>query len=332
MKTWLKTELHCHTVASDGDMTPSVLLERAQERGLFAIAVTDHNTVSACNRAVEEGGKRGIAVLRGIEWTTFWGHIVVTGGNCSTDWRSITPENVDACLRAARASGDLVTLAHPYRVGWPICAGCYNDFPLTAWDCVNAYEVMSHYNPHTYFATRKGIAQWEGLLRQDYRIAPVYGYDWHMIDYDPPVYASTYVFADPACGARGVMDAVKAGNTYCAVGLELEGGLSVGDRIVPFGGICEREKAQLRLRARKAERGEGAHEVVIQKLILSDAQSDRTLDWDGSAIEEDTIVTNKYLRVQIEGTADGDYGVLAVCAPWYAAYSEINEFNVRRNH
>ena len=39
-------DLHTHSVYSDGTYTPAQLLAEAQQRGLSAIALTDHNTVA----------------------------------------------------------------------------------------------------------------------------------------------------------------------------------------------------------------------------------------------------------------------------------------------
>ena len=43
---WHKVELHTHTIASDGDMLPSDLVDNALDRKYEAIALTDHNTIN----------------------------------------------------------------------------------------------------------------------------------------------------------------------------------------------------------------------------------------------------------------------------------------------
>ena len=60
-------DLHTHTIASDGSMTPEELIRHAYNKGLAAIAVTDHDTVRAVAQAVEEGKKLGIEVIAGVE-------------------------------------------------------------------------------------------------------------------------------------------------------------------------------------------------------------------------------------------------------------------------
>ena len=39
-----KIDLHLHSTASDGKLTPKQLIDRALEKGIPAIALTDHNT------------------------------------------------------------------------------------------------------------------------------------------------------------------------------------------------------------------------------------------------------------------------------------------------
>ncbi len=61
------TELHCHTRASDGTLTPTELLQLAALRDVTVLAVTDHDTLAGHEEAIRTGEKLGIRVLRGIE-------------------------------------------------------------------------------------------------------------------------------------------------------------------------------------------------------------------------------------------------------------------------
>ena len=48
-------DLHLHSTHSDGTMTPSELVDRAAEIGLKAISLTDHDTVSGTDEAIDAG-------------------------------------------------------------------------------------------------------------------------------------------------------------------------------------------------------------------------------------------------------------------------------------
>lgn len=60
-------DLHAHTTASDGSMSPKELVRHAKDLGLVAVAVTDHDTIDGIKEAVEEGEKQGIEVIAGLE-------------------------------------------------------------------------------------------------------------------------------------------------------------------------------------------------------------------------------------------------------------------------
>lgn len=63
-------DLHTHTQASDGMNEPSENVRRAFEKGLFAVAITDHDTVSGVQEAMEAGVQYGIRVIPGVEIST----------------------------------------------------------------------------------------------------------------------------------------------------------------------------------------------------------------------------------------------------------------------
>ena len=62
-------DLHLHTTASDGRLTPVELVERAVQAGLTVIAVTDHDTAQAIDEVTALAGTHGIRVVPGIEVT-----------------------------------------------------------------------------------------------------------------------------------------------------------------------------------------------------------------------------------------------------------------------
>lgn len=63
-------DLHAHTTASDGDHTPTQLVERAAALGLTAIAITDHDTMNGVREGMEAGKRHGVEVVPGIELST----------------------------------------------------------------------------------------------------------------------------------------------------------------------------------------------------------------------------------------------------------------------
>lgn len=66
-------DLHTHTLASDGMNEPSENVRLAYEKGLYAIAITDHDTVSGVQEALEAGKRYGMTVVPGVEISTMAG-------------------------------------------------------------------------------------------------------------------------------------------------------------------------------------------------------------------------------------------------------------------
>ena len=60
-------DLHVHTTASDGQYTPSQIIQKASEKNIKVIAITDHDTTAGLKEALEEGKKLGVSVVPGIE-------------------------------------------------------------------------------------------------------------------------------------------------------------------------------------------------------------------------------------------------------------------------
>ena len=95
----LNADLHCHSVVSDGTLTPEVLAARAKANGVELWALTDHDEVGGQQRAAAAAKSVGMKYLSGTEISvTFAGetvHIVGLG---------FDPENVDLVqgLRATR--------------------------------------------------------------------------------------------------------------------------------------------------------------------------------------------------------------------------------------
>lgn len=63
-------DLHTHTDQSDGTLSPALLIDRALEAGLSAIAITDHDTFAGYELAAGIAKDRGLDLVRGIELST----------------------------------------------------------------------------------------------------------------------------------------------------------------------------------------------------------------------------------------------------------------------
>jgi predicted metal-dependent phosphoesterase TrpH len=68
----MTADLHIHTTASDGRLTPEDILKHAIEAGLSYISITDHDTVNGLLELYEKPGNKinTICIIPGIEFST----------------------------------------------------------------------------------------------------------------------------------------------------------------------------------------------------------------------------------------------------------------------
>lgn len=63
----LKVDLHVHTTASDGSLTPAEILKRAEKMKLAAVAITDHDTLEGVRSAQTLAVPSSLKFLAGVE-------------------------------------------------------------------------------------------------------------------------------------------------------------------------------------------------------------------------------------------------------------------------
>jgi len=99
-------DLHCHTTASDGALSPVALVQRAAERGIKTLAITDHDTLAGFRDARAEAEKHGIELISGIELSCVWGGVTIHIVGLNMDVESpamIEAERVQTEARAKRS-------------------------------------------------------------------------------------------------------------------------------------------------------------------------------------------------------------------------------------
>ena len=65
-------DLHCHSTASDGMLSPAEVVRRAYEQGVNVLALTDHDSISGLEEAQSAADQLGVELINGVEISTVW--------------------------------------------------------------------------------------------------------------------------------------------------------------------------------------------------------------------------------------------------------------------
>jgi predicted metal-dependent phosphoesterase TrpH len=109
----VRADPHCHTLASDGMVTPQELVDAAVAARLDLIAVTDHDTMDSVREAIACGQDRGLAVVAGQEITTKWpAQTHVLGWFLEKPVRR--GMSLEDTVKAIHDQGGLAIIPHPF--------------------------------------------------------------------------------------------------------------------------------------------------------------------------------------------------------------------------
>ncbi|GGO03429.1 CehA/McbA family metallohydrolase [Saccharibacillus kuerlensis] len=251
--TWFACELHTHTLHSDGRQTLGELAAGAAGLGFDVIALTDHNTMSGLVGKEEIEQEHGLTIIPGMEWTTFYGHMVTIGLSEFADWRQAGLDDIDQGIAEVHRLGGIAGLAHPFRIGSPACTGCFWEYKIDDWNAVDYIEVWSGTFPSIQTNNRRAFDLWTDKLNEGYRIAATSGRDWHeQKETDEPI-SVTYLEID-----EETADGKKAGGSRT----------DSGSKETPAGnGSCAAEKARDTESEKNAADGFAASVSLEDRLI-----------------------------------------------------------------
>jgi predicted metal-dependent phosphoesterase TrpH len=143
-------DLHVHSVFSGESLAdPKDIIESALQRGLDAICVTEHDSLSASLPFVEISKDYHLTVFRGVEISTDSGHMLVYGveDDAWKDWGKSGSVHAKELIERVRDLGGAVVPAHPYIAE---CNGLYDVNPrisvderIRGLDGISAIEVCN---------------------------------------------------------------------------------------------------------------------------------------------------------------------------------------------
>ncbi|MBI2953263.1 MAG: PHP domain-containing protein [Chloroflexi bacterium] len=115
-----KVDLHAHTTASDGVLSPEELVSLALERGLEVIAITDHDTTEGISPALRATEGTSLVVISGIEISTDIPRTEVHILGYFVNWRNRQFQQKLVRLRRSRVDRAKRMVAKLRELGMPV--------------------------------------------------------------------------------------------------------------------------------------------------------------------------------------------------------------------
>lgn len=103
---------HVHSEDSyDGKEPVELILEHADDIGLDAVAITDHDEFEEATRAKEMEDEYDVTVVRGVEVSTAAGHLLALG----VEERPEDGMSLDKTIERVRELGGVAVIPHPFQ-------------------------------------------------------------------------------------------------------------------------------------------------------------------------------------------------------------------------
>lgn len=204
----IKTALHCHTVNSDGGLSPRETAEQYRAGGFGALCITDHRHVTP----LEEYALDGLACLPGTE-NGGWPDIIGVGVQSPVDRELPLVERA----RQLADQGGFTIAAHP-----TYCEAV----PESYLDCEHlmALEILNAYCDSAY-ANGLATELWDMVLGQGKRVWGVAADDAHLNPRKRHYSAAGEAWVEAFCStatADDVLEALKAGAFFSTQGPAFE--------------------------------------------------------------------------------------------------------------
>ena len=213
-------ELHNHTDQSDASLTCHDLIEYMLSDRVDCFAITDHNTISGhqiIQRLINDG-HCPISFIKGMEYTTYYGHILCFSLEEYVPWEDIDFHKPELLFKAIRAKGAVAGIAHPFSYGDPFARGCRFDMTVHDYSVVDFIEIFNDLEP-LHEVNGKGLQMWEELIHNGQHIAATCGMDlhgkWSMTDQ-----FTTYADGTPDGNCtEELSSAIRSQQTYISKGM-----------------------------------------------------------------------------------------------------------------
>ncbi len=208
---WYKGNTHVHSTASDGGKSFAELASLYREAGFDFLFRTDHWVASS---VADDREAYPLLWLDGVELdgrdssgANF--HVVALG-----PLAGIRPEmGLEEAMRAARAQGALLILAHPQWMG-----NSFDDARRWQFDGVEVYNHVCRWLN----GKGDGAAYWNAMLERYPRTLALAADDLHLKPGDPGPGGGWVVVSAAECTPEAILGALRAGRFYSSCGPDIE--------------------------------------------------------------------------------------------------------------
>jgi len=216
---WAKANTHTHTTNSDGDSSPTTVVNLYKSKGYSILAITDHGYVTNCTPFTNLS--EPFLCVNSEEWTSTK-HI--TRINISAPYNNAAI-NLQNAVNAAIAEGGFAVAAHP---NWSSTIWTVSELTslqnYTAMEIYN--KVIERLSPDPY-----AVQKWDDVLKTGKKVFGVAADDMHQINVDLG-YGWTKVYM-PEFTKQAYVDSMNAGYFYASQGPSMDSG--------PFTLTCDGE-------------------------------------------------------------------------------------------
>lgn len=317
---WFSIETHAHTFHSDGKLSVQQLLDLTERQKLDVISITDHNTDSALDEVSPL--QQSPLVIPGMEWTSYYGHVIVLTAKNFIEFRDLTPDNLGSHIQSVHDAGGIVFAAHPCDPGEPFCTGCHWDFHLNNPDLLDGIEIWHEDHPYRSLWNKKAEELWISLLNQGCHLIPVSSSDWHDTFSPDTPYGVNYFLLDESLPLSvSFHDAAAKGRSFITMGPLIDLSIQQNGKDYCIGDDIPTSRSLLSLSFHKGSRQEvwntyGLRPDMIeihcnqQVITIPFEQYDKT-------IRMHLNLAKGYVYVKVMGTIQEEYASLLVTAPCY---------------
>ena len=220
---WFKGQLHVHSTASDGQLTPDEVVDWYRERGYHFLALADHGVLSEARQVGDDFITLSGIEVDGVDPQSGMYHLVGLGlaGPPGVGSRETIP--AQEAINRLRAAGGLVVMAHPY---W---SGQMSKDLLGLHGCLG----LEVYNGGCEADNAKGFStvHWDDLLAAGCRLWGLAVDDAHWRDGGHDAGLGWVWVKAAALTQAAILDALRNGRFYASTGPEIQDVWLEGSRV-----------------------------------------------------------------------------------------------------